>query len=156
MPSRAETKITVLLELAVANAFVSELFDRECVRRGLRPAQVGMLILVDRHGPVTPTALEQASGWAGTTQRERLQELVEDGYIRRVPNPADRRSHFVETTPKGHTFLEATAPAIVAVEDELSRRLGVPIESYREPLERLHACAKEALAELSAPAGQRA
>lgn len=139
-------RITILLELSITNAFVSQLFDQELVRRGLGPAQAGMLILVDRHRPATPTALEEVSGLAGTTLRERLQGLIEEGYVRRLPNEADRRSYFLDTTPKGRRFLVATGAAVLAVEGELERRLGRPLESYREPLEHLHACAGEALA----------
>jgi MarR family transcriptional regulator, organic hydroperoxide resistance regulator len=50
-----------------------------------------------------------------------VDRIEANGYCRRLPNPADRRSSLVELTAKGESLL---AQASVAVEEELARRLG--------------------------------
>ena len=66
-----------------------------------------------------------------------MQSLHVSGYVRRVPNPEDRRSHYLEVTPKGRAFLQEMEPIVRAAERAIEGELGVPIEDYREPLERL-------------------
>jgi DNA-binding MarR family transcriptional regulator len=127
----------VLLELAVANSLASQIFVRELVRAGYPPTQVGMLILIEIHGPITPRDLEAETGIPKTTLRGRVQGLLRSGYVQRVPNEADRRSHFLEVTPEGREFLEAMQPIVRAAERAIEEELGTPIEEYRAPLERL-------------------
>lgn len=132
-----EPRRPVLLELAVANALASQIFVRELLRAGYPFTQVGMLTLIGIHGPITPSGLEAETGIPKTTLRGRLQSLVVSGYVRRQPNPDDRRSHFLEITPEGEAFLEEMEPVVAAAERAIEQELGVPIETYREPLERL-------------------
>ena len=65
----------VLLELAVANALASQVFERELVRAGYPFTHVGTLKLIEIHGPITPKDLEAETGIAETTLRGRLQGL---------------------------------------------------------------------------------
>lgn len=132
-----EPRRPVLLELAVANALASQIFVRELLRAGYPFTQVGMLTLIAIHGPITPSGLEAETGIPKTTLRGRLQSLLVSGYVRRQPNPDDRRSHFLEITPEGEAFLEEMEPVVAAAERAIEQELGVPIETYREPLERL-------------------
>ena len=113
-----EPRRPVLLELAVANALASQIFVRELLRAGYPFTQVGMLTLIGIHGPITPSGLEAETGIPKTTLR-------------------GRRSHFLEITPEGEAFLEEMEPIIQAAESAIEQELGVPIEDYREPLERL-------------------
>jgi DNA-binding MarR family transcriptional regulator len=130
-------KLSVLLELAVANAFASKLFVRELTRAGYPFTHVGLLTLVDLYGPITPGDLEQETAIPKTTLRGRLQSLYSRGLLRRVPNPEDRRSHFVEVTPEGKHFLREMAPIVTATERVIEAELGTPLEDYRVQLERL-------------------
>ncbi len=127
----------VLLELAVANSLASQVFVRELLRAGYPPTQVGMLTLIEIHGPITPTDLEAETGIPKTTLRGRVQGLFRAGLVRRVPNEADRRSYFLDVTPEGREFLKAMRPLVRAAERAIEEELGVPIEDYRGPLERL-------------------
>ncbi|HEU4942351.1 MAG TPA: MarR family winged helix-turn-helix transcriptional regulator [Gaiellaceae bacterium] len=127
----------VLLELAVANSLASQIFTRELLRAGYPPTQVGMLTLIEIHGPITPSGLEAETGIPKTTVRGRVQGLHRAGLVRRTPNKADRRSHFLEITPKGRKFLEAMQPVLGAAEKAIEGELGVSLEEYRDPLERL-------------------
>lgn len=127
----------VLLELAVANSLASQVFVRELVRAGYPPTQVGMLTLIDIHGPITPTDLEAETGIPKTTLRGRVQGLNRAGLVQRLPNEADRRSYFLAVTPAGSEFLEAMQPVLRAAERAIEEELGVPLEDYHGPLERL-------------------
>ena len=128
---------TVLLELSVANALASQLFVRELNRAGYPCTHVGLLTLIDLYGPITPGDLEDETAIPKTTLRGRLNGLYQRGYVRRVPNPEDRRSHFVEVTPKGRTFLEEMQPILRRTEQVIEEAVGTPLEDYRAPLERL-------------------
>src|SRR5829696_7279560 len=57
--------------------------------------------------------------------------------VQRVPNEADRRSYFLEVTPDGSEFLEAMEPILDAAEKAIEGELGVSLDEYRGPLERL-------------------
>jgi DNA-binding MarR family transcriptional regulator len=127
----------VLLELAVANSLASQIFVRELVRAGYPMTQVGMLTLIEIHGPITPTDLEAETGIPKTTLRGRVQGLYRAGLVRRVPNEDDRRSYFLEVTPEGREFLKAMRPIVRAAEQAIEEELGVSLEDYRGPLERL-------------------
>jgi DNA-binding MarR family transcriptional regulator len=145
---RRYLKDYVLLELAVANAFASEVFDRELVRLGLDPStQVGVLALIHLHGPITPTELERLSAFRQTTLRERVQGLIDVGFVERRPNESDRRSHFLDTTAKGDEFLRATVPAARAAEKILSERTGLDLDDFHRRLVRLRTVGQEILAE---------
>jgi DNA-binding MarR family transcriptional regulator len=150
MAARNHSPRSLLVELGIVNALASQLFDRELAQLGLKPVQFGLLSVVATDGPITPTRLERESGLLPTTLRERLRVLEQAGYVHRVSNPRDKRSHFVEITPEGVRFLKQAAVAIKAVEANLSRALGTPFEDYRPPLERLRA-AQQSLLTVATP-----
>lgn len=141
---------SLLVELGIVNALASQLFDRQLAQLGLKPVQFGLLTVVATHGPITPTRLERESGLLPTTLRERLRVLERAGYVHRVSNPRDRRSHFVEITPEGVGFLKLATAAARAVECDISRALGSPLEDYRPLLEKLR-LAQQSLLEDAAP-----
>jgi DNA-binding MarR family transcriptional regulator len=141
----------VLVELGIVNALASQLFDRQLVQVGLKPVQFGLLTVVATHGPITPTNLERESGLLPTTLRERLRALEGAGFVHRVSNPRDGRSHFVEITPEGVGFLKLASAAARSVEDDISRALGTPLEDYRPLLEK-HPHAPQSLPDDAAPA----
>ena len=135
--ARTQKPLSLLVELGIVNALASQLFDRQLLQLGLRPAQFGLLSIVATHGPITPTRLERESGLLPTTLRERLRALEMAGFVHRVSNPRDRRSHFVEITPEGVGFLKRASAAARSVENDISGALGSPLEEYRPALEQL-------------------
>jgi DNA-binding MarR family transcriptional regulator len=139
----------VLVDLAVANAFASEVFDRELLRMGIRPIQVGVLALIHLHGPITPTELEQRTGFAQSTMRERVQGLIDAGYVERRPNESDRRSHYLDTTAAGDDFLRAATPAARAAEKALEERSGVDMDELQRRLVRLRDAGQALLGEVA-------
>jgi MarR family transcriptional regulator, organic hydroperoxide resistance regulator len=60
-----------------------------------------------------------------------VDRIEANGYCRRLPNPADRRSSLLELTPEGRRLF---AEAGVAFDEELERRLGaaVPERTLRQ------------------------
>jgi DNA-binding MarR family transcriptional regulator len=138
-------KLSVLLELAVANALASELFVRELTRAGYPFTHVGLLTLIDIYGPITPGDLEQETAIPKTTLRGRLQGLYRRGLLHRLPNPDDRRSHFVEVTPEGKRFLREMEPIVKATESVIEAELGTPLEDYRVQLQRLRVAEQQLL-----------
>ena len=138
---------SVLVELGIVNALASQLFDRRLAQLGLKPVQFGLLTVVATHGPITPTDLGLETGLLPTTLRERLRVLERTGFVQRVPNPRDRRSHFVEITPEGVSFMKQASIAIRAVESDISRVLGSPFEDYRPLLQKLRVAEQSLLAE---------
>jgi DNA-binding MarR family transcriptional regulator len=139
--------MTVLLELSVANALSSQLFVRELTRAGYPFTHVGLLTLIERHGPITPSDLEFETAIPKTTLRGRLHGLYRRGYLRRVPNPEDKRSHFLEVTPEGRSFLEEMEPILRRTERVIEKELGSSLEEYRAPLERLRNAERKLLEE---------
>jgi len=127
----------VLLELAVANSLASQVFVRELLRAGYPPTQVGMLTLIEIHGPITPSGLEAETGIPKTTLRGRVQGLQRAGLVQRVPNDEDGRSYFLDVTPEGKDFLRAMRPVIRAAEKAIEQELGASLDDLRGPLERL-------------------
>ena len=147
---------SVLLDLAVTNAFVSQLFDQELLREGITPAQVGILTIVRAAEPVTPTELERRSGFAGGTLRDRVRQLLRDGLVERRSNDDDGRSYFLVTTAQGRAVLDRARPVIRRVERMLDRTLGGSLEDYRGALADLETAARALLeAPVPASAGTR-
>jgi MarR family transcriptional regulator for hemolysin len=141
----SELHPSVILELATADRLVRTLMYEELARLGLQPSLLAILALIELHQPITPTDLALESGVRPTTMRGMVNEMVGNGHVRRVDNPADRRSHFLELTTEGEQFARAASRAVENVERELSRRLGTPVEDLRDPLRRLRHAARDAL-----------
>jgi DNA-binding MarR family transcriptional regulator len=142
-----EPRASVILELHTADRLVRTLLVEELARLGLQPSLFAILSLIRLHQPVTPTELALESGVRPTTMRDMVNEMVASGHVARTPNPADRRSHFLEVTGEGEEFLVDASRAVETVERELERRLGAPIEELRAPFRRLRHVARDALSE---------
>jgi DNA-binding MarR family transcriptional regulator len=125
------------MELAVANSLASKIFERKLMRAGYPFTHVGMLTLIDIHGPITPRDLEAETGLAKATLRGRVESLLRRDLVRRLPNEADKRSHFVEVTPEGQRFLKEMEPILRATEQAIEEELGISLEEYHDLLERL-------------------
>ena len=142
-PDRRYRRGSVLLELGRTTAILNRLFERELARTRLRrPVHGTLLTLIHIYGPITPTELERESGLAGTTLRENVQALLNARLVRRVPNPDDGRSYLLDSTKNGQAVLDASVPAMRAVEEAVERELGRPLESYRGSIERLRDAAQ--------------
>ena len=135
----------VLLELHSADRLVRELVYEELFRRGLQPNLLTIVALIELHEPVTPTELTRESGVRPTTLRDMVNEMIDRGHIRRVENPDDRRSHFLEVTPSGRQFVKDGFAAMRAVARVLGEEMGESLEQLREPIVALRRAARDLL-----------
>jgi DNA-binding MarR family transcriptional regulator len=134
----------VLLELHNADRHVRELVYEELYRRGLQPNLFAILALIDLREPVTPTELAHESGVRPTTLRDMVNDMVDRGHVRRLGNPDDKRSHFLEVTPEGRKFIKDASAAMRAVEEALAQELGEEsLEHLREPISMLGRAARD-------------
>lgn len=88
-----------------------------------RPAHSAVFAHID----LTGTRLTTLAARANVTPQA-MGELVDDlqrlGYVRRVPDPTDRRAKLVTLTPKGRACVRAGLDAVRSVEDHLADLLG--------------------------------
>lgn len=70
-------------------------------------------------GPVPVGAIATEMGFSHQAASSLVNELERSDFIRRIPNPEDRRSRLVELTPRGLAVLEVG----LAARDELLTRL---------------------------------
>jgi DNA-binding MarR family transcriptional regulator len=124
------------IQLAITNAFVSNFVDSELAKLGMSTVhiQMGLLHLIQVNAPITPTALEEISGLAASTLRDRVGSLVALGYLRRVPSPTDGRSHSILLTEAGEQFMAKVMPIIHGLEARLDDELGGQLGSLNELL----------------------
>ena len=82
-----------------------------------------------------PTELAEEMRVSKQGVNDLLQDLERQGYIRRVINPADKRSRLIRLTPKGEKLEDAVRRAAEDAERILERKLGKRwLQSLREAL----------------------
>jgi MarR family transcriptional regulator, transcriptional regulator for hemolysin len=116
------------------------------LERGLHPSFFALLAVVDLHAPITPTALAEETGLRLTTLRDIVNGMVDNGHVRRVENPDDRRSYFLEITPEGRKFIAGAGAVLSEVERELEAELGYRLEDVRKSFRDVRRAARAALA----------
>lgn len=113
-------------------AFLSEL-DR-CIQAslGIKQAVLTALAVLDGAGrALTPSEIADRVLVASATMTATLDSLEQRGWVRRVPNPQDRRSVLVEITADGRAVADRALPGIRTVENEMA---SVLTESERRTL----------------------
>jgi DNA-binding MarR family transcriptional regulator len=141
-----DARTSVLLELHSADRLVRALVERRMLGQGIRPSFFALLCMIDTHAPITPSGLSAESGLRPTAVRDIVNAMVENGHVQRRPNPADRRSHFLELTPEGKSFVTEAGKALLEIERELDDELGAPVEDLRPELQALRRAARATLA----------
>ncbi len=145
-PSAAEA----FLHLLYTGDEVFGVSDRSLAGHNISHGRFGVLMLLWRSvqpraarllgaeecvpGPRTPAELAEAAGVTRATMTGLIDTLERDGYVKREPDPVDRRQMSVLLTPRGEKFLMEFLPghfkAIAAIMATLS-------ESERKTLVRL-------------------
>lgn len=100
---------------------------------GLRRESWDALASLRRVGPpyrLSPTELYRGLMRTSGAVTNRLHRLEQDGLIRRVPDPSDRRGMLVELTAKGKQLVDRIAPVHVANERTMMSAL-TPAEQRR-------------------------
>lgn len=91
---------------------LSRWLERNLAAAGVTPPQVlALQIIHEREGRITPTRLAQELGQEATGITGLLDRLERQGWVRRVPDPADRRSTRLELTEAGRATLDRAMPA---------------------------------------------
>ena len=136
-------------------ALLGELDRRIVATFGIPQAAATALAVIDGAGaPLTPSQVSDRVLVASATMTATLDLLEYRGWIRRVPNPGDRRSVLIEITPDGRATADQLLPGIRTVErsvlsaltpgeraqllDLLSKILARAAEVAAEPSEPLH------------------
>jgi DNA-binding MarR family transcriptional regulator len=99
-------------------------------------------------GPRTPAELADAAGVTRATMTGLIDTLERDGYVKREPDPVDRRMMSVHLTAKAEKFLHDFLPGHFKVTSSLMATL---TESERKTLVRLLTKIQQQAAALSAP-----
>ena len=120
MPPRSGP-LPFALNIAITNAWISQLFDQELEKRGIAPFQSGTLMVLHRYQPVTPSDLQAVMGVPSTTLRNRINELVAAGLVERIPHPQDGRSHLLRTTSAAQDVVKESKAASRQVQKLLTK-----------------------------------
>jgi DNA-binding MarR family transcriptional regulator len=88
---------------------VSQHYDREMAKIGLKATQYSLLSQVLHRGPVRPGELAKAMALDASTLTRNLRPLTAAGWIT-VGTGADSRSHLVAVTQAGRETRRGTAP----------------------------------------------
>ena len=98
-------------------ALLGELDRRIAATFRISQAAATALAVIDGAGaPLTPSQVADRVLIASATMTATLDLLERRGWIRRVPNPADRRSVLIEITPEGRATTDQLLPGIRTVE----------------------------------------
>ncbi|MCO1595876.1 MarR family transcriptional regulator [Micromonospora sp. RHAY321] len=95
----------------------------------VRPRHGAVLAYLDTEG-TRPGELARLAGRNKQTMGAILDELERLGYVRRAPDPADRRAKLIIPTERGLEFMEVSDGLVDLIEQNLSDMLGADL--YRE------------------------
>jgi len=93
----------------------SNFFNAQAAEKvGLGPTDLQMVHMLQLQGPSTPSQLAAATGLSSGGVTVALDRLEKAGYIRRQPNPADRRSLLVGLAPSAVVKLKGLFEGVQA------------------------------------------
>lgn len=131
-PERLRTLPSWLLTQAATPAH--RLVSERLATVGARGYHFRLLATLDEFGPASQATLGRRSGIHLSDVVATLNELTDGGFVRRTPDPSDRRRNVITITPAGRRRLRKLADVLAAVQDELLTPLS---ESERGQLARL-------------------
>jgi DNA-binding MarR family transcriptional regulator len=98
-------------------ALLGELDRRVRLTFGIPQAAATALAVIDGAGtPLTPSQVSERVLIASATMTATLDMLEYRGWIRRIPNPGDRRSTLIEITTDGRAVADQLLPGIRVLE----------------------------------------
>ncbi|HVW42557.1 MAG TPA: MarR family transcriptional regulator [Amycolatopsis sp.] len=90
---------------------------------GSRPAHATVFIHMENEG-IRLTRLAEKAMMTPQAMGELVDDLERLGYLRRVPDPTDRRAKLIVFTDQGRAALDSAFEVIARVERDLERLLG--------------------------------
>jgi DNA-binding MarR family transcriptional regulator len=103
---------------------VSQLYDQELAKAGLKTTQYSLLSHVLKLGPIRPGELAAAMTMDASTLTRNLKPLIAAGWLELAPG-ADGRSRSVHLTPAGRDKRAEAQRHWHAAQMQLNQRLGV-------------------------------
>jgi DNA-binding MarR family transcriptional regulator len=101
-------------------ALLGEIDRRIWLTTGIpHPAMTALAVIDGAGEPLTPSQVSDRVLVASATMTATLDLLEQRGWIRRVANPADRRSVLIEITPDGRATADQLLPGIRTVEKSI-------------------------------------
>jgi DNA-binding MarR family transcriptional regulator len=119
--------------------------DRSMAEQGASFARTRLLLQIMREGPLRSADLASTFNFAPRTVTEAIDGLERDGFVRRDPDPDDRRAKRISLTPGGTIAAEG---AERVRREHVERVFGVLGVAEREELTRLIGKLNDRLAEL--------
>jgi DNA-binding MarR family transcriptional regulator len=102
---------------------VSQLYDAEVGKTGLRGTQYSLLAYVVKLGPIRPVDLAREMKVDASTLTRNLRPLIAAGLLRLEPGP-DARSRLVSATPAGREKRQEAQRRWRVAQEALNQRLG--------------------------------
>jgi DNA-binding MarR family transcriptional regulator len=145
VPRRPERPASILLELYVLSQIGGTLLRSELEAAGVEVDSFGFVSTIAILEPPTPSQLAAELGLPLTTVSDSVQRLVDRGYVRREPNPADGRSILIHLTDRGRAMARDASPAVRAAQRRIAAELDRPIEDVRATLDDLRRAMRAAV-----------
>ena len=89
----------------------------------MRPAHAAVFTNIDRAGSRLTQLAERAT-MTPQAMGELVDDLVERGYVERIPDPSDRRAKLIMLTDLGYDAVQAAFDTIIGIEADLQAELG--------------------------------
>jgi MarR family transcriptional regulator, lower aerobic nicotinate degradation pathway regulator len=99
---------------------INRQIERVTTPYGLSVRQYGLLLLLRAEGPQAQIVLSERVGLDRTTVMRTVDLLEERGFVRRDPDPTDRRKHSVALTSSGAKLLTQTLTEARQAEAEVT------------------------------------
>lgn len=104
-PTRIASDLQLASALRIATMRLVRRLRVEKSDESLTLTQLSALASIDRHGPLSPTALAERERVQPPSMTRVIAVLEERGYVARTPHPTDRRQSVITATPAGHDLL---------------------------------------------------
>jgi DNA-binding MarR family transcriptional regulator len=128
-----------------ASRQVGRYLEERCGSLGVSTPEGHLLTYLASYAPAAVGELGRVFGMKGSTLTSMLDRLEERGLIRRADNPEDRRSFLLAITPSGDRIATALRKEIVALEEEVLRRVPArDLAGFRAVLDALGAVTEAA------------
>lgn len=116
---------------------ITQLFDRELLRAGIRSTQFTMLVAIAKIQPTAIRTLSSVLVIDPTTLTRSLRLMQQDGLIR-ISKRCSKRQRFVSLTPRGEQALARTLPVWRQIQRRFVDAIGADYWiNFRNDLEKL-------------------
>jgi DNA-binding MarR family transcriptional regulator len=126
-PDLDTSPMSVIARVSRLSRILERRIEEVLAEHGLNESQFGVLAALRRAGPpfcLSPTALYSSLLISSGAMTNRLDRLLAAGFVRRIPDPNDRRSMLVQLTPKGLRMIESAIVSHTENEQKLLAPLG--------------------------------